>query len=103
MAYMSHTIRISDETYEFIAIEAARNRVAPEVWLEKKLQSGRKSKISEKARSRAWKNYIGAFDSSRSGGMSGIDEGLPTSKRLDKLLGHVLEEKGRKQGLKLDE
>jgi predicted transglutaminase-like protease len=101
MAFMSHTIKISDETYEFVASEAARNGVDPAVWVEQKLKSGKKKKVSERAKLKAWKNYIGAFDSSQTDAMDDIDKKLPTSKRLDKLFGQILEEKMRKQGLKV--
>ncbi len=97
---MSHTIKISDETYEFVASEAARNGVAPEVWVELKLKSGKKGRVSERARAKAWKNYIGAFDSSKTGAMRYVDKNLPTSKKLDKLFGQILEEKCESKGLK---
>jgi len=96
---MSHTIKISDETYEFVTSEANRDGIAPNVWIEQKLKAGKKEKVSEKAKSEAWKNYIGAFDSSKTGAMDHIDNNLPASKRLDRLFGQILEEKMRRQGL----
>lgn len=99
---MSHTIRISDETYEHIITEAAKSGVEPEVWAETKLKPVKKKKVSERARRKAWNNYIGSFDSSKSDAMADIDPDLPYAKKLDKVFGKILEEKFSKQGLKLD-
>jgi hypothetical protein len=90
MAAMSHTIKISDETYEFVTIEAARNGVPPEVWVEQKLQPVKKRKVSDKARRKAWDDFIGAFDSSNT---DKSDRSIPLDKRIKSVFGEAVDTK----------
>jgi hypothetical protein len=95
---MSHTIRISDETYEHVITEAAKSGVEPDVWAEKKLKPVKKKKVSERARQKAWDNYIGMFDSSKT---DKADKTVPLDKRIKQVFGEAVEEKMKRAGFKI--
>lgn len=100
---MSHTIKISNETYEYITNEAAKNGVEPDVWVEKAISSNSSKakillfsdkKVSERARKNAWKKFIGAIDSSK------MSKDL-RKKNVKEVFGEVVEEKMKRAGIKI--
>ncbi|MBX3291158.1 MAG: hypothetical protein KF855_17765 [Acidobacteria bacterium] len=102
---MSHTIKISDETYEYITNEAAKNGVEPDVWVEKAISSNSSKakillfsdkKVSERARKNAWKKFIGAIDSSKT---DNLDKSIPLDKRIKSVFGDAVDKKRKKAGL----
>lgn len=55
----------------------------------------------DKKRKKDFDSFIGAVDSSKSSVLKRTNKETPFSKRLDKLFGQIVEEKMRKQGLKV--
>lgn len=127
---MSQTIELKDEVFTKLKKTADRNGVTPEVWIELKIKESSNDEeqkptvnntdeerkeldefhqrteekfdeIMSEKKKKAWGNFIGAGDSSKSSVEKAEDKNLQLAKRVDKVFGEVVTEKMKRIGLKI--
>lgn len=103
---MSQVIELRDELFTKLAREAEKDGLTPEVWIEVKIMegsNGKSKKVSMAKKQKAWQDFIGGGDSSKTSSANSDVKNLPLSKRVDKVFGEVVTAKMKRIGLKIPE